>query len=285
MSKKSREKPISNHSETRVSSVNKALRILECFSNEKKELSLSQITRSLGLPKSTVLNLLRTLETNGYLLHTNGSQTYQLGYKVMCLSYIQRISMPVIHYAMPFLEELQIRTGENVYLVSHVEGQVLYLEGVYTSMRIGNYSTAGKRLPMHCTGCGKAMLAYLPEDELEYVLETHGLPAVTQNTITTRERLDKEMTATRNRGYALDTEEETLGVKCVAMPIRDSSGYPAGAISISGTTMSMRDDLLEEYAKMISRVCSVLIGNAHSFPAIQLRTYPNRHTFNFYRTQ
>ena len=256
---------------TLVNSVNKALRILECFTASQRDLSLSQITRMLGMPKSTVLNLIRTLETNGYLLHSSDSQTYQLGYRLMCLSHSLRTSMPIIRYAAPFLEELQVRTGENVYLVSHVDGQVLYLEGVYTSIRIGNYSIAGKLLPMHCTGCGKAMLAYLPEDELEWVLRTRGLCAVTKNTITTRERLAAELEAVRVRGYALDNEEETLGVKCVAMPIRDSSGYPAGAISISGTVMSMRDELLEEYAKMIARVCSVLISSAGLFPAMQLR--------------
>jgi DNA-binding IclR family transcriptional regulator len=256
---------------TLVSSVNKALGILECFTAGQHELSLSQITRMLDMPKSTVLNLIRTLETNGYLLHSADSQTYQLGYRLMCLSYSLRASMPIIRYAMPFLEELQVRTDENIYLVSHVDGQVLYLEGVYTSIRIGNYSIAGKLLPMHCTSCGKAMMAYLPEEELDWIVRTRGLPAVTKNTITGRERLDSELEAIRTCGYALDNEEETLGVRCVAMPIRDSSGYPAGAISISGTLMSMRDELLEEYAKMIARVCSVLIGSAGLFPAMQLR--------------
>ena len=254
-----------------VNSVNKALNILECFTATQRELTLSQISRHLGLPKSTTLNLIRTLEANGYLLHLANTQTYQLGYKVMGLSYNLRASMPIIQYATPFLEELQVKTGENVYLTTHVDGQVLYLEGVYPSIRIGNYSVAGKRLPLHCTGCGKAMMAYLPKDELEEVINQWGLPKITKNTITTRERLEKELALTRKRGYALDLEEETLGVKCVAMPILDSTGYPAGAISISGTVMSMRDELIEDYAKMISRVCSVLIANAHQFPAVQLR--------------
>ncbi len=254
-----------------VNSVKKALGILECFTATQRELTLSQISRQLSLPKSTALNLIRTLAANGYLLHTANSQTYQLGYNVMTLSYNLRTSMPIIQYAMPFLEELQVKTGENIYLTSHVEGKVLYLEGIYPSIRIGNYSVAGKRLPLHCTGCGKAMLAYLPEAELESILQRCGLPAVTPYTITTREQLDKELARIRVRGYALDNEEETLGVKCVAVAIRDSSGYPCGAISISGTTISMRDELLEDYAKMIARVCSVLIANAHQLPAAQLR--------------
>ncbi len=271
MKKMSTKKSAVPAGEKLVSSVNKALSILECFTVTQRELTLSQISRQLGLPKSTALNLIRTLEANGYLLHLANSQTYQLGYKVMGLSYNLRASMPIIQYATPFLEELQVKTGENIYLTSHVNGQVLYMEGVYPSIRIGNYSVAGKLLPLHCTGCGKAMMAYLPEEELEEVIRQWGLPKITQNTISTREHLEEELALTRKRGYALDLEEETLGVKCVAMPIRDSVGYPTGAISISGTVMSMRDELIEDYAKMISRVCSVLIANAHQFPAAQLR--------------
>ena len=135
--------------------------------------------------------------------------------------------MPVIQYALPFLEELQVKTGENIYLTSHVDGQVLYLEGVYPSIRIGNYSVAGKRLPLHCTGCGKAMLAYLPDDEFEAVLKRWGLPAITPHTITTRARIEQECAAIRARGYATDREEETLGVNAWPSPFATAAATPA----------------------------------------------------------
>jgi len=265
------QKSTANDNGNLVNSVNKALRILECFTTSQPELSLAQISHMLNYPKSTTLNLIKTLEANQYLLHMASSQTYRLGYKVMGLSYHLSASLPIIQYATPFLEEIQIKTGENIYLTTHIGGEVFYLEGLYPSVRIGNYSVAGKLLPMHCTGCGKAMLAYMPKEEIDQIIQEHGLPAITKNTITTREALDKELELSRERGYAMDLEEETLGVKCIAMPIRDSSGYPAGAISISGTLLSLRDDLIEDYARMLSRVCSVLISNAHQFPAIQLK--------------
>jgi DNA-binding IclR family transcriptional regulator len=264
---------------TLVNSVIKALNILECFSPTQRELKLSQISSHLGIPKSTALNLIRTLESKGYLIYSPHSQTYQLGYNVMTLSYNLRTSMPIIQYALPFLEELQVKTGEIIYLTTHVEGQVLYLEGVYPSVRIGNYSIAGKRLPMHCTSCGKAMLAYLPDEEFEEVLHRWKLPALTPNTITTREQLESEIENIRDRGYAIDCEEETLGIKCVAVAIRDATGYPCGAISVSGTTISMRDELLDEYAKILSRVCSVLITTAHQLPAAQMRPSTNDEDF------
>lgn len=253
-----------------VNSVAKALRVLNCFTPSQGYLTLAQISKELEMPKSTVLNLIRTLEHWGYLMRVSG-QSYQLGYKVLELGYSMQTNLPVIQYALPFMEKLQIQTGEIIYLTSHIDGRVLYLEGLYPSIRVGNYSNAGKTLPMHCTGCGKAMLAYLPQEELSWVLDTQPLVRFTPSTITHRGALLEELETIRRRGYAIDVEEESPGVKCVGMPIRDSDGYPVGALSISGTVMSMRDELLDNYARAISRACQGMIGNAGQFPAAQMR--------------
>lgn len=253
-----------------VNAVVKALHVLECFSASQGRLTLAQISHRLSLPKSTALNLIRTLEQAGYLLR-GGDQTYQLGYKTLELSYCLRATMPVVQYTIPFMEELQIQTGETIYLTSHVNGRVLYLEAMYPSIRIGNYSITGKTLPMHCTGCGKAMMAYLPEDELERVLAHNPLVRCTPNTITDPDKLREELANIRRRGYATDVEEETPGAKCVGVSIRDNTGYPVAALSVSGTVMSVRDDKLDNYARMLDRVSHVLAGNASQFPAAQMR--------------
>lgn len=252
-----------------VGSVMKALRILDCFTPSQPRLSLARISQQLNLPKSTTLNLIRTLEQGGLLLRMPDEQNYQLGYKLMELSYCLRSSLPIIHYAMPFMEELQVKTGEIIYLTTHINGRVLYLEAMYPSIRIGNYSVAGKTLPMYCTGCGKAMLAYLPPGEVEQTIDKWGLQQFTANTITERPKLYEELDHIRKRGYAVDTEEESVGVKCVAIPVRNSSGYPTGALSISGSLMNMKDELLDEYAKELSRVCNSLAPYAELFPAAQ----------------
>ena len=253
-----------------VNSVVKALNVLNCFTPTTGYLTLTQISTQLALPKSTVLNLIRTLEQQGYLMRVSG-QSYQLGYKILELGYCMQANLPIVQYALPFMEKLQIQTGEIIYLTSHINGRVLYLEGLYPSIRVGNYSNAGKTLPMHCTGCGKAMLAYLPEDELLHVLEISPLVRFTPNTITDRDQLFQELEAIRKRGYAIDIEEESPGVKCVGLPIRDNDGYPVGAISISGTIMSMRDEILDNYARAASRACQGMLGSVGLFPAAQLR--------------
>lgn len=250
-----------------VNSVFKAICVLECFSPTQPILSLGQISKQLSLPKSTVSNLIKTLEQVGYIVKGAGDQGYRLGYKILGLSYALRSSIPVVQYALPFLEDIQLKTGEIVYLTTHIEGRSLYLEGVYPSRRMEKYSISGKTLPMHCTGGGKAVLAFLPQNEVEQIIEQWGLPAVTENTITNPDSLFKHLEVIRERGYALDLEEESPGVKCIAKAIRNSDGYATGAISISGTTMSMRDELLPEYAQILDRVCSTLMSNANQFPA------------------
>lgn len=250
-----------------VNSVYKAICVLECFSPEQPILSLAQISHQLSLPKSTVSNLIKTLEQVGYLVRCAGDQGYRLGYKILGLSYSLRSSIPVVQYALPFLEDIQLQTGEIVYLTTHIEGRSLYLEGVYPSRRMEKYSISGKTLPMHCTGGGKAAMAHLPKSEVEQIIEKWGLPASTKNTITTPDQLFKHLEEIKIRGYALDQEEESPGVKCIAKAIRNNDGYATAAISISGTTMSMRDELLPEYAQILDRVCNTLMSHANQFPA------------------
>lgn len=254
----------------RVNATAKALMILDCFTPTQSELTLAQISRILGMPKSTLLNQLRTLEDAGYLVKSRDGQSYHLGYKIMELSYCAHMATPVVQYAIPVMEDLQVATGEIIYLTSHIDGRVFYMECVYPSHRFISYSVSGKTLPMHCTGCGKAMLSQMPTEQVEAIIKKHGLPYVTQNTITDHDRLMEELATYRRKGYALDNEEETMGVKCVAMAIRTGRGDVAGALSISGSTLSIRKDNVEQYAEYLSRACNTLSQYAYLFPGIQL---------------
>lgn len=180
------------------------------------------------------------------------------------------MSMPVLRFTLPFLEDLQLKTGKTIYLTTHVNRRVLYLDVFHQNRRMYSYSISGKTLPMHCTGCGKAMLAFLPQEEIEHILDTEGLPAFTPNTITDRQTLYQELEEIRSRGYAIDYEEETLGVRCVAAPIRNAQGYPTAAISISGAVLSMQEDQFFQYADFLTNACRALASNANEFPAGQM---------------
>ncbi len=248
-----------------LNSVLKALKILDLFNLTDHALTLTDIAQSLGYSKSTCLNMIKTLESAGYLKKIHNTQTYRLGFKVLELGYRFRSTMPVIQYSLPALEELQSLTEEIVYLTTHVGGRVLYLDGVYPGKRMMAYSVAGKTLPMHCTGCGKAMMAFLPEDEILHIIDNLGIPSITQYTISDKQALLDHLETIRKQGYALDVQEESLGVKCVAMPIRNTSGYPVAAISISGTVISMKDEKVESCVAMLARVCNSLSKDFNNF--------------------
>lgn len=261
---------IDSSSTEHVKSVSKAIHILSCFTPAQPELSLVEISSKLNIPKSTALNLLRTLEAYGYVIRTYPSMNYRLGYAIMQLNYCTQMSMPIVRIALPFLEDLQVKTGKTIYLTTHINGKTLYLEVSHEHRRMFAYSISGKTLHMHCTGCGKSMLAYLPAQQIDEIINTHGLPAFTPYTITNKEILFNELEQIRKCGYSLDHEEETLGVKCIAAPIRNAQGYPTAAISISGTAISMPDEQLLQYADLLISTCHALSNNANEFPAGQI---------------
>ena len=233
-------------------------------------MTLTQLSNRLEMPKSTLLNLLRTLEEAGYVYRTRQSQTYRLGFKIMELGYCMRSAFPIVQFALPLMEEMQLATGEFIYLTTHINGRVLYLECVYPRKRTVGYSITGKTLPMHCTGCGKAMLSLFADEQVDSVINTWGLERKTLNTITERDALLRELELIRARGYAIDEEEETPGVKCVAMPVRASDGSAAGAISISGPVYSLTDEKIAHYVKLLSDMTSILATRADLFPSMQI---------------
>lgn len=259
-----------NESQTKIMSVIKALRILELFDPVNNELSLTQISKQLHFPKSTLLNFMRTLESEGYICRNPVSQNYRLGIKVMKLSYNMRSTLSIVHYAIPCMEDLCEQTKGNIYLTTHVDGTVLYLEGIYSNRRTTKYSVAGKTLPMHVTAAGKAMLSCMSQKEVEAVIEKHPLTASTRNTITDKDTLFREIARFREQRYATDNEEETLGVRCLSMAIRDPAGYPVGALSISGSLIQMSPERQESFISMLTDACAGLAGYTSMFPCCPL---------------
>lgn len=258
----------------KIGSVIKALNILELFDPQHTELSLAQISKSLEMPKSTLLNFIRTLECEGYLLRNPISRNYQLGIKTMKLGYNMRSMLTIIHYAIPSMEDLCHQTNCNIYLTTHVDGSVFYLEGIYSNRRTVKYSVAGKTLPMHVTASGKAMLSYMPVEHVKEIINRNPLVAYTKHSITDPDALFREIELCHDRGYAIDNEEETLGIRCLSKAVRSPSGYPVGAISISGSTIYMTDERCESFLAPLSEACTGLAGYAAMFPMLPLASLP-----------
>jgi DNA-binding IclR family transcriptional regulator len=141
--------------------------------------------------------------------------------------------------AEPLLIELWQNSQETVHLGVLNDGEVLYVEKLESPHTIRMYSEIGRRAPLHCTGLGKALLANLPAEEIEQVIEQRGLRRYTENTLVNRADLFEEMAAIRFRGAAFDNEEHEKSVRCVAAPVYDAQGRVIAAISIAGPAFRM----------------------------------------------
>lgn len=249
----------------KINTVIKAASILKMFTGKNPKWSYNQLVQETKMPKSTLSNTLKTLEYTRLLEKDAHTQLYHLGLEILEMSYSARKAFSIIEIAMPFLDDLQQKTGEIVYFTVPKDGKVLYLEASYPASKSVAYSVTGKTLNMHCTGVGKAMLSKMSLEDVKKIVDYYGLPRYTSTTITEYEALINELEAIRQRGYAIDNGEEAYGVRCIAAPIV-SGDHVIGAISISGSTLSMKDENFDAYASMLMEVANTLAQSADKFP-------------------
>ena len=163
-------------------------------------------------------------------------------------------SIDLRNEARPFLQKLENQTNEVIHLVVFDQSEVVYIEKLEGNEILRMHSKVGKRAPMHCTSVGKAILAHLPLDVVSSIIDRKGLPVHTDYTIINRDDLFKELEDIRERGYALDLQENEYGITCIAVPIFDYTGQVVSAISISGPTMRMTEERLEQLKQPIIQI-------------------------------
>jgi IclR family transcriptional regulator, KDG regulon repressor len=249
--------------EETIKSVERAFQVLEQVSFAKNGIGITDLANELKMHKSTVHRVLSTFVGGGYVEQDEETGRYKLGYKLLEISSRLLEHLDVRREAMRYLQELADLTNEVVHLVVLDHGQVVYIEKVEGSETIRMHSRVGTRAPVHCTGVGKAILAFLPESNVREIVRHYGLAVHTPHTLATEEALFADLRLIRERGYALDLEENELGITCVAAPICDHRGQVAAAISISGPTMRMEPErlaVLVEHVRVTGLKISTRLG-------------------------
>jgi DNA-binding IclR family transcriptional regulator len=234
-----------------VQSVERAILILRCFTKEKPELRLREISEALGLNKSTVHGLLNTLKNYDFLQQDAETQKYRLGMAVLDISSRLLDSIDIRSAASPVIKELCDQTGETVHLVVLQGTDVIYIDKRESNQSIRLFTSIGTRYPAYATGVGKAILAYKPHEELGKHLP-HQLASLTANTITSHEIMASHLAEVRRCGYALDNEEILEGLSCVAAPIFDHDNVAIAAISIAGPTTRMNAERRPQLTAAVS---------------------------------
>jgi IclR family transcriptional regulator, KDG regulon repressor len=233
---------------TRLSSVANSLRLLKAFSDDDYEIGISALAQRLGLAKSTVHRLASTLIHADMLEQNPENGRYRLGLALLELGLLVRRKMDVTNEARPYLRMLRETTGETVHLAILDHTSVLYVNKLESKQAIRMSSEVGSRAPVHCTGDGKALLAFQPDEVIDELIG-HGLSARTANTITNPAALRRDLAAIRTRGYAVDDEESELGLRSVAAPIRSHSNRVVASLSIAGPAHRISRKTLLSHAR------------------------------------
>jgi DNA-binding IclR family transcriptional regulator len=226
-------------SDSPSAAVERALAMLEAVAQESDGLSNAEISRKLNIPKSSASYILRTLETQGYLTRDGESGKYRVGLKILSLSRGALGGLDVRGVALPIMRHLTHQTGLTCHLAVLDGPEAVYIEKVEPEGFIRMDTWVGRRMRVHATSVGKALVAHVPPGQLEEILRKSGMEKRTPKTITTLPRLLKELEKVRNQGSAVDDEENNLGARCVAAPIFDERGSIEASLGLSGTTQQV----------------------------------------------
>ena len=249
--------------------IRKAMRVLDLFSLERPEWGVGEVARCLESPKSTTSELMASLAEERLLTRTVKGR-YRLGWKLFELSQTLLDTTEFRTEARRLMEELVRSWGETVHLAVLDGVQAVYVEKLQPTPAVKIcISRTGARLPAHCSGVGKVLLASSEWDHVAALFEDQGMPGLTPNTITTLDLLHKELGRVREQGYALDDEETLIGLCCVAAPICDSAGKTVAAVSISAPSYrfhTKKKDYTDAVLDTARRISESARPKAKEFP-------------------
>ena len=226
-----------------VEAVDRSLRIIEVL-RERDGAGVTEIADDLGWAKSTVHTHLRTLQENEYVVREGDE--YVLGFRFLDLGEYVKYRKPAYSAVEPKIEELAERTDKRVQFITSEHGYAIYVRIAEGQHAVSTGSQLGRRrLMLHASAAGKAILAHLPEEDVEEILDRRGLPAHNENTITDRDELAEELEAVRERGFAFNYEEHIKGLRAVAAPVLSADGEVEGSVSVAGAARRMQGEWFE----------------------------------------
>jgi IclR family KDG regulon transcriptional repressor len=236
-----------------IQSVDRALRVLDLFDEHETELKITDISERMGLHKSTVHSLLKTLQEHHYIKQNQENGKYMLGMKLFERGHFVIDSLDIRTIAKKYLLDLSIKTGQTIHLVVLDGKEGVYIDKVEGMSGTVLYSRIGRRIPIHCSAVGKALVAFKSDEELDKMLHGYVYRPQTPHTITNEKDFLADLQKVRNQGYAIDNQENEPGVRCVAVPVRNHTGNAIAAISISTLLTHMEIDSLHQKVDLLKQ--------------------------------
>ncbi|WP_411345976.1 IclR family transcriptional regulator [Paenibacillus sp. WLX1005] len=233
-------------------SAERVVDLLVLLSKSESPLTLNEICKELGLPKSSAFELVQTLVYKGFIeLDDARLKTYRLGLGIFetGMAYVSNLGVP--HLARPVLQELNRQTGSTVFLGIEDKGKVVYLDKAESYSVMRPTAKLGSRRYIHTTGLGKSLLAAMSDNRVTYLLGDGDLPARTAFSKTTLPDLLQDLHAIRERGYSIDDREDNLEMYCIASAIYDQWNQPVAAISVASMYSGMNEEREQMIVKLV----------------------------------
>jgi DNA-binding IclR family transcriptional regulator len=256
----------SSTSREQVTSVERALSILELLASKHQGLSTSAISRSAQVPKSSTSYLLRTLVARGYVHRDEETGQHTLGIRVLSLGGQAIQGMALREVAVPHLRGIVERTRLGAHLAILDHGDAVYIEKIESPGFIKMDIWIGRRVAPQLTAIGKALICHLEPHDVREIAARHRVSPASSKTIQSLPHLYDELARTRQRGYAVDDEEHAVGVRCIAAPVFAASGDVVAAVGVTGTVGQLDDEHLPSVGNIIRTAALKLSGQLGSRP-------------------
>ncbi len=234
-----------------VQSLTRALSLLDAIAESHDGLNLSDLAELTGLAPSTAHRLLTTLEAVRFVRFEPSQALWQIGIQAFVVGNAFVRTRDVAAIARPHMRRLRDECGETVNLYIEDDGEAVCMMQVESREMMRAIARPGGRVRMHVSGAGKAMLAHLDEQRLSALILRFGLKRYTAKSVDSPAKLRTELVRIRERGFAVDDEENAVGLRCVAAPILDEHGLPVAAISLSGPTARLGDTDVARYGRRV----------------------------------
>jgi IclR family transcriptional regulator, acetate operon repressor len=249
-----------------VQSLARAMSILNALSREETGLPLTEMAQTVGLAPSTAHRLLTTLQQERYVYFDAERSVWLIGVQAFIVGNAFARSRDITQVARPFMRRLVDESGETVNLAVEDQGQAIYLAQIECKEMMRAFAKPGARVPLHCSGVGKALLAALPDAEVTKILQKHGMGRITDKTLDTPARLRAALEETRIRRYAFDDEEHAVGLRCVASVVFNEVGEPLAAISLNGPMARITDDRIPTLGAAVMQIAGEITSEMGGRP-------------------
>jgi DNA-binding IclR family transcriptional regulator len=222
-----------------VPAVERVFDMLELLVSSGKPRNITEISRQLKIPKSSVFGILHTLRERGYI-EKQEDERYGLTLKLFGLGASMVAALDIRQQVAPGLRDLAAQTNITAHLAVLATDEAVYIDKAEAPGAIRLTTYVGCRAPLHSTGMGKALLAWLPESDVDHIIASRGLTAFTPRTISSPAALKAELVQVRATGYAVSMEENEPGVCGIGAPIFDHTGQVAAAVNLGGTVLQIK---------------------------------------------